>query len=414
MIRVIVFKPAHLKFFQAQWIDPVSGRKKRRSAKTAIKREAERFAGSLERQLREGSFKDPSRTTWKEFRKRFEAEVVPSKAPRTSGKFQATFNAIEKHVNPGRLAALDADQLSRFQKALREKDKLAEATIKVHLATLHSALDWAKKIGLIHAIPEMEMPKRTAGMKGRPITSEEFERMLAKVPDVVIEAVKAGSKDKTAERIAKETARVESWRTFLYGLWWSGLRLGEALALDWNDDRRLCVDLEGRRPMFRIRADADKGYKERTFPMAPEFAEMLLQAPSIDRDGLVFNLQMRRDHGNDRRVDTVSSVIVKIGEKAGVKVAERGDKVKFASAHDLRRAFGFRWSSRVMPPVLQQMMRHESIQTTLDFYVGRNAEATADAVWEAFAYTSAYSDHSGQNQTAADSKQTLERTAVKE
>ena len=36
-----------------------------------------------------------------------------------------------------------------------------------------------------------------------------------------------------------------------------------------------------------------------------------------------------------------------------------------ASAHDLRRSFGFRWSCRVMPTVLGKLMRHESIETTM-------------------------------------------------
>ncbi len=58
---------------------------------------------------------------------------------------------------------------------------------------------------------------------------------------------------------------------------------------------------------------------------------------------------------------------------------------RYASAHDLRRAFGFRWSTRVMPPVLRELMRHESIDTTMQFYVGRNAEATAETVWSSFA-----------------------------
>lgn len=91
--------------------------------------------------------------------------------------------------------------------------------------------------------------------------------------------------------------------------------------------------------------------------------------------------------GKPRRCDTISSIIVEFGKKADVKVAERGPKLKYASAHDLRREFGFRCSARVMPTVLHQLMRHESIQTTMTFYVGRNAEVTADAMWEAFATT---------------------------
>ncbi len=36
-----------------------------------------------------------------------------------------------------------------------------------------------------------------------------------------------------------------------------------------------------------------------------------------------------------------------------------------------------------MPQVLMQLMRHESIETTLKFYVGRNAETTAAALYAA-------------------------------
>jgi integrase len=56
---------------------------------------------------------------------------------------------------------------------------------------------------------------------------------------------------------------------------------------------------------------------------------------------------------------------------------------KHATAHDLRRAFGFRWALRVLPPVLMELMRHESIQTTMQFYVGRNAAIAAREAWRA-------------------------------
>jgi hypothetical protein len=36
-----------------------------------------------------------------------------------------------------------------------------------------------------------------------------------------------------------------------------------------------------------------------------------------------------------------------------------------------------------MPVDLQQVMRHESIETTLKFYVGKNADTAADRLWEA-------------------------------
>jgi hypothetical protein len=35
-----------------------------------------------------------------------------------------------------------------------------------------------------------------------------------------------------------------------------------------------------------------------------------------------------------------------------------------------------------MPAQLMELMRHESIDTTLSYYVGRNAERTAAMLWE--------------------------------
>ena len=61
----------------------------------------------------------------------------------------------------------------------------------------------------------------------------------------------------------------------------------------------------------------------------------------------------------------------------------RPEKVTYASARDFRRAFGVRWVARLMPARLMELMRHESIETTLRFYVGTDARATAEAAWAA-------------------------------
>jgi integrase len=244
---------------------------------------------------------------------------------------------------------------------------------------LRAALNWAERLKLIDEAPTVEMPRAGRGMKGRPITAEEFERILKKVPATV------------GPNLAS------SWIWLLKGLWLSGLRLGEALNLHWTDDRQLCVDFSGRRPMFRIRGTAEKGRRDRILPMAPEFAELLETVPQGKRKGYVF--RPKGPEGLSRlSMNWVSKMIVRFGAAGGVKVAERkkaGDDgkpatiVKWASAHDFRRSFGFRWAHRVMPPVLMEMMRHEAIATTMEFYVGRNAEVTADAMWAAYEQNSA-------------------------
>jgi len=228
-------------------------------------------------------------------------------------------------------------------------------------------------------------------MKGRPVTAEEFERMLHKTATVVGQGA------------------AESWQRLLRGLWWSGLRLSEALGLRWDGRQSgLVVDLGGRRPMLRVPSECEKGNRDRMLPVAPEFAEMLLATPEAKRRGRVFRLV---SPGAARLTpERVSKLITMIGEAAGVVVRretrwvtervksrdpETGKMVcralrvqrevpKYASAHDLRRSFGERWAVRVMPQVLTQLMRHESIDTTMRFYVGRNANTVADAAWAAY------------------------------
>ena len=83
----------------------------------------------------------------------------------------------------------------------------------------------------------------------------------------------------------------------------------------------------------------------------------------------------------------IEKLITATGRADGVKVAEKvkGDavKVKYATAHDLRRSFGDRWAARIMPQMLMELMRHESIEVTLRYYVGRNAQQTASVLYEA-------------------------------
>lgn len=57
---------------------------------------------------------------------------------------------------------------------------------------------------------------------------------------------------------------------------------------------------------------------------------------------------------------------------------------KYASAHDLRRAFGTRWAKKVMPAVLKRLMRHASISTTMAFYVAVDADEVSEALWQQF------------------------------
>lgn len=136
--------------------------------------------------------------------------------------------------------------------------------------------------------------------------------------------------------------------------------------------------------MLQIPGELEKGNADRLLPIAPEFALFLLETPEMARTGPVFRLEGRQGRYRDWEV---SKIVSKIGKAAGVKVYVNPkdlEKVKYASAHDFRRACGVRWAARLMPAQLMELMRHESIETTLRFYVGTDARAKAEAAWVAF------------------------------
>jgi integrase len=64
-----------------------------------------------------------------------------------------------------------------------------------------------------------------------------------------------------------------------------------------------------------------------------------------------------------RSVWGIIRTVSAIGRRVDVVVD--GASGKTASARDLRRAFGTRWSELAVPAVLRKLMRHASIETTL-------------------------------------------------
>ena len=63
-----------------------------------------------------------------------------------------------------------------------------------------------------------------------------------------------------------------------------------------------------------------------------------------------------------------------------------------------------------MPARLKELMRHGAIDTTMKYYVGQNAQATADVLWGA--YKAATGDGMGHTASGDASTEGRESTAV--
>lgn len=356
-----VVKPEGKRHYVVRWRDPESGRVRQRSTGQTRRRDAERVADEVAAEISAGT--SQRKIHWREFCDRYKREGLSHCRKGTVAKWMTAKRHVSDKLNPVLLEDLTASRLSSFRRDLA--DTMAPATVDGVVRHLMVALRWAESLGLIRQAPRLPREKRGGrrnGMKGRPITLEEFERMIAATGAVVGEE------------------HAESWKRMMWVGWYSGLRLGELLRLTWDDPDQLLVGaIDCDQPLLVIPAEFDKGGLHRQTPVPLDFARYLRATPEAERTGHVCNPTGPR--GVTRNLQWVSARLSKIGEKAKVVVA-RKPKLKYASAHDWRRSFGDRWATRVVPAVLQQMMRHADVKTTMEFYVGHESRRLAASVWE--------------------------------
>ncbi|HBO44379.1 MAG TPA: hypothetical protein DD670_10690 [Planctomycetaceae bacterium] len=373
-IRVTVSSYGAGRNLVLRYTDPITGKRVARSAGTSDPTEAAKEAGKWEDELRSGRYQAPSKLTWAEFRERVEAEKLAAMPKGSQEQYCGALSSFERLVGPDRMTKVTPRLMSRYQAEARQEG-IKETTLHKHLRHLKACFRWAERQGLIAKAPHIEMPKLGGGYLGkhRAISGEEFDRLLLALP-----------------KVRKHDA--PQWERLLRGLWLSGLRLGEALLLTW-DDGPFVLDTDGKHPAFRIQGIGQKSRKSELCPCTPDFAAWILGAtPEADRQGKVFPIV-----GPNRNIPArgeVGRVIGAVGRKAGIIVGETEKVTKdkqgrlvrtptklFCTAHDLRRSFCTRWAKKVMPPVLQRLARHSSVTTTLTFYACMSADDVAADLW---------------------------------
>lgn len=315
------------------WIDPLTGKRKSESAETSIRSLAEMKRTEKEYELNHGLHKEVSRMSWEKFRQLFETEHVSGRRQNTRDNYAETFAAFEKLCRPTSLRGITTRTISAFVGALRKQPgyrggTMQESTIKIRVQHMRTALTWAVRQRLIPEAPDfpvIKVPKR----KPQPVSTEAYERMLAKAPD-------------------------EAMRVFIMSGWLAGLRLNEALALEREETEEApYLDLARERIVFP--AKIVKGGEDQWVPLDPELREAIEALPRQGRK--VFSFVEERS-GKPVKDVAVSHRVVEIARQAGVKLTMKS----------LRRGFGCYWAARVPAQVLQKLMRHSNIRITMDYY----------------------------------------------
>jgi len=334
-----------------QWIDPATGKRKSCSAKTDNLKKAEKKRGDKEYELNNGLHTTPSKVTWKKFRQLFEEEYLPGVRERTREKYATVLDVIEDEMKPERLAQVDERFLSKLVSALRsrkifrgkftdpEKEKKREpskvglepVSIRNYLVAFHKAVAWAHEQKLLVSMPrfpKVKVPKK----KPQAVPAEAFERLI-------------------------EAEKDPLWKAYLQTSWWSGLRLSEAWMLRWNASNKFPhVDMEENRIV--LPAEFAKTNEDQWVPLHPEL-RAIFETLSEDTDRL-FPFRSKRT-GKLMSRGGISSHVSMIAKRAGVRL----------SMHRLRKGFGCRVAQTLgkqNAPVLHRLMRHSSMQMTMDFY----------------------------------------------
>src|SRR5262245_6390655 len=148
-----------------QWHDPVTGKRKSKSAGTCNPLEAELKRADLEYELNNGLYRDTSAMSWEKFRGLFEDEYVAGLRKDTRANYKATLDLFERLCNPRGLRGISERTISGFRAGMLKTPGrmgnpcMAASTIKVRLQFLHTALSWAVKQKLLPAVPEFPAVK---------------------------------------------------------------------------------------------------------------------------------------------------------------------------------------------------------------------------------------------------------------
>ncbi len=305
---------------------------------------AEKLRRRIDAELLTGTYQSTAKKTWQDFRKDYDAKILPGLAVRTRDEIKTALAHFERIAKPNKLASIKTSTIDGFIATRRAEngkykgDSVSPATVNKDLRHIRAALRVAHDWGYLPHVPRFRMervPKKLATY----VTGEHFAAIYAACE----QAKKPGS---------LPYAAADWWRGLIVMGYMTGWRISDMLGL-----RRDDLDLDAGSAITR--SEENKGKRDERVKLHPVVVEHLRKLPGFDPRVFPWNYNRR----------TLDVEFARIQEAAGIKLPcgethEHTRACHVYGFHDFRRAFATMNADRLTADALQSLMRHKSYQTT--------------------------------------------------
>jgi len=333
--------------YSVQWRDPTTGRTRTETI-GADKMLAQIKAEERRRELAAGTYVGIKPITFADFKEEHVRLMEGQRAPATVTETATALRQFDGACHPKNMTVIDYAMIERFRNA-RQATGISPATVNKSLRTLRAALQAAVERGYLLRNPFAGRWGKLKVMESEPVptvlSAEHFEKLLGACEE-------------------------DRWRAFCMLGYYAGLRMGEITSLQWED-----VDMGN--DVLHVRNKIDhrtKSGKNRTVPIAAPLLAVLTRL----RLGRLASDYVIRNANGDPMTNNARACFQRRVVAAGL-VDDDGKALY--TPHDLRRSAGTNWANVVKSPkIVQELMGHAKLETTMKFYVSAGMDEKRRAI----------------------------------